>query len=127
MKRCSKCKAEKPESEFHRTKHTKSGLTCQCKECRNASSMRWLEANREEQRALSLRHYRENRDSIAARRSAKRYEHLEERLACERAAREKNREKYRGTCALGSNAIQNTTMPASGHGRDGSLRPRSCR
>ena len=35
-KRCSRCKIEKPLSEFHRNKSRKDGLNHDCKECKNA-------------------------------------------------------------------------------------------
>jgi len=35
MKKCTKCKIEKDELEFHKDKYTKDGLTRQCKQCVN--------------------------------------------------------------------------------------------
>ena len=37
MKTCFKCKAEKQNSEFHRDRKRKDGLSSSCAECRNAS------------------------------------------------------------------------------------------
>jgi len=36
MKKCTKCKQEKPLAEFGRYTRTKDGLDTQCKECRRA-------------------------------------------------------------------------------------------
>lgn len=33
MKRCSKCKREKPRDQFHTNHHSKDGLRYKCKEC----------------------------------------------------------------------------------------------
>lgn len=96
MKSCSKCKTEKPLGAFHRTKHTKSGLTSQCKACRNAKTLEWFYANHDEQRSVSLARYRANREAIAERRSAIRYANHDARLIRERSNREANREQYRG-------------------------------
>lgn len=35
MKRCGRCKKTKDDSEFHKHKNGKNGLSTQCKECRN--------------------------------------------------------------------------------------------
>jgi 5-methylcytosine-specific restriction endonuclease McrA len=95
MKICSKCRIEKPPCEFHRSVHTKSGLTPQCKVCRNSASLKWFRANHHRQRERSLEYYRNNREVVSERRSRARYANHDARLAHERAEREKNRESYR--------------------------------
>ena len=47
MKTCSKCKADKPLSEFYNDKHQKNGKTCRCKVCIDIADKKWREANRE--------------------------------------------------------------------------------
>lgn len=46
-KRCSKCRQEKPLTEFSPDKHKASGYCCACKPCRARNTARWREANRE--------------------------------------------------------------------------------
>ena len=45
MKRCSTCKAEKPESDFHRNSKSPDGLTNSCKDCAKARANRWYREN----------------------------------------------------------------------------------
>lgn len=54
-KRCSKCKAEKPTSEFHRSSSAKDGLRGECRSCR--AQDRQSEAYRKSHRE-SARRYR---------------------------------------------------------------------
>lgn len=35
LKKCTKCKIEKEQTEFYKNKNTKDGLDCNCKECRS--------------------------------------------------------------------------------------------
>ena len=46
MKTCSSCKKEKPFSEFHKKKSTKTGLSSDCKVCRNEYSKKWRAENK---------------------------------------------------------------------------------
>ena len=62
MKRCSKCREIKPESEFYKDKRSKDGLKCQCKRChcetnistRNKETAR--KNNREYMRRRRIKH-----------------------------------------------------------------------
>ena len=47
MKRCSRCKEEKPLSEFYRNKNAKDGHTAACKNCNKAYSKRYYQENKE--------------------------------------------------------------------------------
>lgn len=71
MKRCSKCKAQKPERDFYAlpsevSKKNPRGLTASCKDCRNKSNKIWREANRERVLANSARWKRDNVDKVQA-------------------------------------------------------------
>lgn len=44
---CSKCKIEKPVSEFHKDKNSSDGYTYACKDCRNAKYKEYYYANPE--------------------------------------------------------------------------------
>lgn len=50
MKRCPKCRTEKPRSEFYRNKSKKDGLTSWCKTCAKQASRAWKAANPEKVR-----------------------------------------------------------------------------
>lgn len=63
MKRCSRCKEEKSEASFYRSKASKDGLECRCKACNAASND--VEKRRASQRAW----YLANLDSIKKRES----------------------------------------------------------
>ena len=45
MKKCSKCKVEKDESEFSKSKSKKSGLDYRCKECCKTRCKEWRKKN----------------------------------------------------------------------------------
>ena len=47
MKRCSKCKISKSNSEFYKSKADKSGLCSYCKVCNNAATKKWQKENKE--------------------------------------------------------------------------------
>lgn len=82
MKKCSKCKVEKDESEFGIEKRSKTGLTCQCKECYNQYRRSYLDKDRDRARKNSLRWYYKYNDKIC-----------EERREKSKKYREENREK----------------------------------
>jgi hypothetical protein len=66
LKTCSKCKASKPLTEFHKSKNRKDGLVGSCKECRNAGYAGYRAENRAVINAKSAEHYAKNRDTINA-------------------------------------------------------------
>lgn len=47
MKTCTKCGAEKPESEFYKSSQSKDGLYQACKECHKAKVIDWQRRNPE--------------------------------------------------------------------------------
>jgi hypothetical protein len=53
--RCSACKFDKPEDEFHRNKKMASGRNSQCKQCSKDSVTAWRQNNPERQRQIALR------------------------------------------------------------------------
>jgi hypothetical protein len=68
MKKCSKCKIEKPLSEFHKDKQKKDGFSPQCKNCRNKSSKSYKENNllkvKEISNKSSKKYYEKNKEII---------------------------------------------------------------
>lgn len=79
MKACTRCGAEKPESEFHKNKRAKDGLTAQCRECSNRSSAKSKEKNG-----------RKPKTPEGAERSAARYR-IRQRAYYQRKKNERNR------------------------------------
>ena len=82
MKICSKCKAEKPVTEFHKDKSRKDGIYVTCKTCiagygihhraDNKQKINAAAAERYRKNSVSIRkknaeHYRKNKDSVAKR------------------------------------------------------------
>lgn len=47
MKKCTKCKIEKPLTEFNKDNQKKDGLSCWCKECINLKTRQWYIQNKE--------------------------------------------------------------------------------
>lgn len=60
MKKCSKCKQIKSRSEFDKSSSTKTGLQCQCKECRRAYAKSVSDRDKGKRRE----HYLTNREKI---------------------------------------------------------------
>lgn len=47
MKKCTKCKVDKPLTEFSKHKHTKDGLNCHCKVCIKIAAKQWSKNNKD--------------------------------------------------------------------------------
>jgi membrane protein involved in colicin uptake len=62
MKKCVKCKVEKPATEFHRNKTMADGLTTRCKAC----AKEYQQLNREKVNAATKKWQQENKDKVAA-------------------------------------------------------------
>ena len=50
LKRCSKCRIEKPVEEFHKNRSAKDGYNNQCKACRAIIKKQWYANHKEEQK-----------------------------------------------------------------------------
>lgn len=113
MKKCSKCKTEKPLEEFHKRKASKDGYRHDCKECSKVTLKTWRKANperdrerkrkwasenQEKLRESSRKWASENRDKV--RESARKWRkaHLEERREYNRKWISENRERAREYC-----------------------------
>jgi len=57
MKRCSKCKTEKPRGEFYKDKRASDGLKHQCKVCHMAGTSDWRLRHPAKSREIGARHY----------------------------------------------------------------------
>ena len=62
MKTCSKCKEEKPFSEFHKNRTRKDGLCVHCKTCKIKQSKSYYEKNKEKERERDRKYYQENKE-----------------------------------------------------------------
>lgn len=100
LKICTKCKAEKPKSEFHAFHRTKDGLHTQCKACCCQKAKEWRAANQERARARSAKWKAENPQLVKAG-SVQYYLKNSERIK-ENAAKwsSENREKVLGYQAV---------------------------
>ena len=85
MKTCSKCKTEKPRSEFYKDASKRCGLRSSCKACisiaithskprdrekKKLANAAWQKANREKAKAYSAKWYAANRESHKAMKAA---------------------------------------------------------
>ena len=109
-KTCSKCKREKPLTQFSKDKSKKDGHKYVCKLCAKVRDKAYREANREKLKArkkayresnpekikaLSKAWYEANREKIKARKKAYREANREEINAWQKAYRESNPEKIK--------------------------------
>ncbi len=62
MKKCSKCKIDKPLTEFRKDKRGKNGLSARCKICRNKQDKDWRINNPEKKRLSDKRWYQNNKE-----------------------------------------------------------------
>lgn len=95
LKRCSKCKIEKPFSEFHRLRTARDGLTSPCKAC----AREYGQATREQKSAVMRRWRAANPDKALAASRRSLAKHRKKRLATTRDWRARNPEKLRASYA----------------------------
>jgi len=103
VKTCTKCKAEKPKTEFHKSKVYKDGLCYRCKSCVAATSKEWYENNKEYALEKCRIRYSEN---------PSRHQKLTSAWKIDNASRvsEKSREYYRANtekCLANNKAWRN--------------------
>ena len=87
MKKCSKCKIQKPLVEFHRNKRAKDGRKSHCKSC----TAQHYEENKEKIIERVARYRAENKEKIAEYFSQYREENKEKRAVCAARYRAKNK------------------------------------
>lgn len=110
VKTCSKCKEEKPYSEFYKDKTRKDGLEYKCNSCQksynkdyyeankekcNAQSKAWREANKEKLKAYRKAYYEANKDRINTQTKAYRKANKEKIKAKKKAYQEANKDKLK--------------------------------
>ena len=66
MKFCSKCKMQKPLTEYHKNKNYKDGYSFVCKVCRSKNGKKYYENNKDKIRARHKKYYKKNTDKMLA-------------------------------------------------------------
>ena len=89
MKRCTKCKEEKDESEFYKQKSKRDGLRSNCKTCFKV----YYQANQEKISERRSRHYQANRKKFCDLQKNYRQANPEKVSACKREYYQANRKK----------------------------------
>lgn len=64
MKKCCKCKLEKPLSEFNKAKDRPDGHSYVCRECSKTAGVKYYAANSERQKGHQAKYYAANREKI---------------------------------------------------------------
>lgn len=90
-KRCTKCGAEKPLTEFYFRKRLGGVPLSSCKECDKAAARAWRLANTEKANALNRAWRRAHPEQVKAMKQRNRAENIERELALEAARRERYR------------------------------------
>lgn len=67
MKHCSRCKTDKPESEFHKNRATKDGLYGFCKPCSVKAAQEWQKKNPERAKKSAREYRKNNKEKVAKR------------------------------------------------------------
>ena len=93
MKRCTKCKTEKPVEAFSKHKTSKDGLRPDCKVCANAASKAWREANKARKAATNKAWREANKERHNAASKAWRKANPERQAAARKAWLEANPER----------------------------------
>lgn len=62
MKRCRRCKEEKPETEFYKNRANKDGLQYYCKACCKQNFYDWAKKNPEKHAANCRRYYHKRKE-----------------------------------------------------------------
>lgn len=76
MKTCTKCKEEKPLTEFYNNKHGKFGKDSRCKSCKNTAYKKWVNNNRDRVNEMSRVYQIENKETIAKRKKERYLENI---------------------------------------------------
>jgi len=91
MKTCSKCKIEKPLTEFHKKKAGKYGVRAVCKLCAKA----YYKANKDKLKAYSKAYQEANKDKVRVWYEANKDKIKERKKAYDKAYREANKDKIK--------------------------------
>lgn len=90
---CSKCKKEKPITEFPKCSRNKDGLDTHCKECRNAVNRNYRNNNKEQFKNNRKKNYIKNKEKILAQKSLYAAKHKKEKAEYDKIYRQKNKKR----------------------------------
>ena len=93
MKKCSKCKEEKPLEDFNKNKRSKDGRQSSCKECKREQNKQWYENSKEKIREQKKRYRENNKEKILERKKRYRENNKEKIRECDKRYYENNRKK----------------------------------
>lgn len=93
MKVCSKCKVEKPVTDFSRRASSRDGLSLECKKCTSARNSEYRLKNKEAIKASMKSYYIENKKSLSEKAKEYRSKNREKIIASAKAYQEKNSQK----------------------------------
>jgi len=110
-KRCSKCEATKPVTEFYRRSENKGWLFSHCKECTRARADEYYRDNNEECRAMRRRYHFSSKEKRSPHKKAYYQSTKEERLAYGSAWAKANRPALRARDARRA-AAEKRRIPA---------------
>jgi len=91
---CSRCKKEKPETEFYKANSTKTGFVGKCKMCCRAWHKAHRQNNIDKFKAKNNAYYKANKEKCLARNKIYREHNKEKKKAMDRAYYIKNKEKH---------------------------------
>jgi hypothetical protein len=95
MKTCTKCKEEKPFSEFHKNRAKKDGLCVHCKTCKIEVAKSHYEKNKDHFREYKRKYRQENKDLIRERDRKYKQENKDLIREYSRKYRQENKEKIK--------------------------------
>ena len=92
---CSKCKIEKPLSEFHNSKSAKDGKKGACKVCRTREAIDYQNKNKEKRKEYKKEYYQKNKEYVKAKVNQYRIDNNEIIKKRKKKYREENSEKIK--------------------------------
>jgi hypothetical protein len=95
LKRCTKCRSDKPLGEFHKNRSKRDGLATECKPCVIAKVMARYAADPDAHRERMKASYRANPDLYKARAKSWQSQNLDKKRAWSAAARAADPERHR--------------------------------
>tara|TARA_B110000240_G_C13406404_1_gene413293 strand:+ start:64 stop:1056 length:993 start_codon:yes stop_codon:yes gene_type:complete len=94
---CSKCKTEKPVSEYYKDKRKKSGLYASCKRCFNKTSSKSYQRNIEKNKEIARKYRIENKEQINNKAKESYQRNIEKNREKAAEYRKKNKEQIKLT------------------------------
>jgi hypothetical protein len=108
MKICSKCKANKPFTEYHKSKYHANGLVSQCKSCTAITNKKWRSDNPDLERIHNQIQYQKDRERLGEEeyRKRKRFYDLKHHYNVSSEWYESKLKEYRYSCEICGLSVQ---------------------